>query len=811
MLTTLGGMWWFLLAFVLLVAVLILLRLDAAKRSGAAPRARAPEIDDGGQRLGSGTDDDEVDPSAQADDLGAEHPEQPEMPEHSEHTGQPEQFGQAEPFENAGPSESSDEFASEASDASDDSATTAGPGAAVFGGAAAAAGASAVVATGMASNDARDSDNAAHEGAVHEGAVNEGVANDGAVNDGAVDDDARAAGAPGGHDDSLGVGSPADYDDAAESAAFEDGTFPDDTFQDDTVEPATDADDPDDPDQADHADHADHADDAEESGSSMVLPAAAAGAGVAGLAGAAGTPKLTDRVRKFLHGRKPNRGPVAEPQPELEDPLADSPVVRWLEERDFAPTPTPAPDFRHGDFAGGLPALGTVSHGMFRGRRALMGVAGGRAVLALQRDTASDVVLDLSRPDVDGEPGFHDAGDVAVLEARTSDYGRLELVDRDRLADAVRDLPSDVRRVWAESEWLAATVDSANNPSTWDDTVMALHEAATVLAPLPPVGGRARPLPAEIDPGSPGAASGPDADPSGGIPEPAGWPTPETEASATGATDPMNFPAEPDDDFPEAADDSAAVSGVVEADDGANLGPAAAGAAGLAAADVARRSGHLRLVPDRNGDMRDLSDEPVVADRGDAQDADNADSADDAEPAEPDPFAEIMEPTDTVPSRGDVAADHLEPRPPLTRPTRGTGHTYPEDASVPPLAAGVNTGSGGIKPLGSEDDEDEIRSEVERFDAARIDGGSDLDTNDSGRHSSGRHAGKHEGEVPEWLRSELATPREGGRRRRRAEPDTDADAESDAADSDGSGSERPGAEPDVEQTMRIQLPPDVKD
>src|SRR5699024_10491768 len=80
-------------------------------------------------------------------------------------------------------------------------------------------------------------------------------------------------------------------------------------------------------------------------------------------------------------------------------------------------------------------------------RRAVVGVAGGRAVLALQRGPASDVVLDLSRPDVDAEPGFHDAGEVAALEARTSDYGRLELVDRDRLADAVRELPSDVRRV----------------------------------------------------------------------------------------------------------------------------------------------------------------------------------------------------------------------------------------------------------------------------------------------------------------------------------------------------------------------------
>src|SRR5699024_636160 len=146
------------------------------------------------------------------------------------------------------------------------------------------------------------------------------------------------------------------------------------------------------------------------------------------------------RVRRFLPARKPHRGadrPAPEAEPEPADPLAGSPGEQWLEQRAFAPTQTPAPDFRHGDFAGGLPARSTVSRGASGGRRASVGAAGGRAVLALQRGTASGLVLDLSRPDVDAEPGFHDAGEVAALEARTSDYGRLELVDRDRLADAV--------------------------------------------------------------------------------------------------------------------------------------------------------------------------------------------------------------------------------------------------------------------------------------------------------------------------------------------------------------------------------------
>ncbi|MFN7244731.1 MAG: hypothetical protein ACK4M5_16020, partial [Dietzia cercidiphylli] len=222
-------------------------------------------------------------------------------------------------------------------------------------------------------------------------------------------------------------------------------------------------------------------------------------------------PRLLDRVRGFLPARRQNgRLPEQEVLPAV-DPLADSPVVRWLEDREFEPTPTPPPEFRHGDFAGGLSALGTVSHGMFRGRRAIMGVTGGRTVLALRRDTASDVVLDLSRADVDAEPGFHDAGEVASLEARSSDYGRLDLIDRDRLTSAVGDVPVDVRRIWAEGEWVAATIDGVDDPSTWDDVVVALHSVADVLAPFPPIGGRARALPLEIDPGSPGAAAGPEA------------------------------------------------------------------------------------------------------------------------------------------------------------------------------------------------------------------------------------------------------------------------------------------------------------
>ncbi|MCT1712777.1 hypothetical protein M3B38_12485 [Dietzia cinnamea] len=567
------------------------------------------------------------------------------------------------------------------------------------------------------------------------------------------------------------------------------------------------------------------------------------------------SPRLLDKVRALLPARR-QRGtaPVSVEQAPA-DPLADSPVVRWLEDREFEPTPTPAPEFRHGDFAGGLAPLGTVSHGVFRGRRAIMGVTGGRTVLALRRDTASDVVLDLSRPDVDAEPGFHDAGEVGALEARTSDYGRLDLIDRDRLTEAVREVPADVRRVWAEGEWAAATIDGVDDPSSWDDVVMALHGVADVLAPFPPIGGRARALPAEIDPGAPAAAAGPEADPTvgmdgevgtgtHGLPAAAGLPGSENlvvvdnDRGETGSDTTRSGPAPVRVDAP--TSDATTTDATPTGDEPADDEPADDDP--VAPVPEPRRTGHLRLVPDRSG-ARDLTDVPVVADRGDTvlsadsdMPADSATAAEAAEPAEsgtepaeapaaePDPFAEIMDITGPVPARGDVAADHLAPRPPLSRPSRGIGQAYPEDASVPPLAAGAYSGEAAIKPLGSEDDEDEIRDEVERFDAARIDGGSDLGRAPAGRHGAGAAESAEEEtgrlSVAELAAKVGATPSTGRRRRRRAEdgvgdetaPDgTSGDDTDDLGNGRADSRERPGVDPDVEQTARLDIPPDIRD
>jgi hypothetical protein len=373
-----------------------------------------------------------------------------------------------------------------------------------------------------------------------------------------------------------------------------------------------------------------------------------------------------------------------------------------------------------------------------------------------------------------------------------------------------------------------------------------------------------------MDPGAPGAAEGPQADPTMGMDGEVGTGT----HGAAPMPDPEDFVVVDTTTAPDTTAPDTTAPGADAAWTPSNAPTASLPAVGAAPtgpgaqpASQARRSGHLRLVPDRPG-ARALTDAPVTADRGDATEesegpkpaatgsgpvgtepagtepvgtepADSTDteakaaSADGAAAEsvveESDPFAEIMEPSAPVEARGDVAADHLEPRPPLSRPTRGVGQAYPEDATVPPLAAGAATGGAGIKPLGSEDDEDEIRDEVERFDAARIDGGSDLDEGAGGRHGAPRRAAGRHGvdddvdpsevtqrfsvaELAARMGVDPAEMRSAGRRRRRAEEDDDAEGagKADAGEAER-GRERPGIEPDVEQTTRIVLPPDIRD
>lgn len=856
------ALFWFLLALVLLVAALVILRLDARQRGGGAR----------GQR--SATPDGVVGPSgegAEGDVAG------------SEGAGVIDDDDDPHSAAPAGEPDAADESAGDAGPAGDSGGPKLAPfqrAAAVAGSAGAAGATAAVSATGSGTDSGTDPDSAGEDAADAHKTMNEDAAA-AAGAEAEADAEVEHAAAAGEKPEA----GPAPEPEPAPAPAHEPVPAPAAAAAAETIS-ATKADTTSDAD-------AEAAADAE-----ALAAVTASGAYPAQSAKSASdpapldpseptvesSPRLLDRVRALLPARRAGgraNGRAIEPvEAEPVDPLAGSPVVRWLEDREFAPTPTPAPEFRHGDFAGGLSALGTVSHGVFRGRRAIMGVTGGRTVLALRRDTSSDVVLDLSRPDVDAEPGFHDAGEVGLLEARTSDYGRLDLIDRDRLTESVNDVPASVRRIWAEGEWVAATIDGVDDPGGWDDVVMALHGAADVLAPFPPIGGRARALPTEMDPGAPAAAQGPEADPTMGMDGEVGTgthgnaplPGPEDHVVVDTPTDP-GTPTEPDS--PTGPDTSTATDTPTGATPTSATPTGAEGKGG----SLPKRAGHLRLVPDRPA-ARDLSDVPVVADRGDAPDEVTADATAADPPAEgasagedaatdaatdavteaatdtaaeapvveePDPFAEIMEPSGPVEARGDVAADHLEPRPPLSRPTRGTGQAYPEDATVPPLAAGVATGGAGIKPLGSEDDEDEIRDEVERFDAARIDGGSDFDEPGTGRHGAPRHGsgGRHGAddvdpsevtqrlsvaELAERMGVDPAEMRSAGRRRRRAKEDDGndgdaADSEADAgpdhaadAGADGGtsgersrGRERPGIEPDVERTARIQLPPDIKD
>jgi|GEM_PF-5011423 len=687
-------------------------------------------------------------------------------------------------------------------------------------------------------------------------------------------------------------------------------------------------------------------------------------------------PTLFGRVRALFSGRgrddsREATGADAEGGNEHEaavDPLEGSPVVAWLETRGFEPTADPAPRFGRGDFAAGTPPLGAISTGVFRGRDALMGVSGGHTVLALRRPAATGTVVEFARDDVPADPALRHTGvsgrlGVATDDPRTS--GVLPtLVDRDRVDAVLVDVPPAVRRIWVEDDWAVATVDGRESIADWDDTVVALDTLVDVLAVLPPAGGRGRSLPVDTDPGAPGAAAGPAADPALGMDgtdmdlvemdtelvetdtelvetEPG-----PVETAAAEPVTPVTGDPGPDEhetpatartismaavrDTPESGTPGSDVeSGESDADeDGhhggrrAGLGAAVAGAAaaGLGALRN-RRAGHLRVVPEQSDSMRSLTDRPVVRDSGETDPARAGGEADPArdsgetapastggerpaepvpaprrtgstaidprtfaaggavpvpqapldpetepaqvEPVAPEPglFDELMN-TGAVPAnRGDVAADHLAPRPPLPRPSRATGQTVGGEATVPPLASAAPGVGGSIKPLGADGDEDtdEIRSDLEAFEAARLDGGHDpqppvaeretteptpvtesaaepdgttpettepelaepatTESETTEDDSDGRHGGHSEGiPLAELLRrADTPAPTRGARRHRAAaEEDTgDHGATGEGRGTDhGSAQARPrsgSVDPDLEETTRFEVPRELRD
>lgn len=676
-------------------------------------------------------------------------------------------------------------------------------------------------------------------------------------------------------------------------------------------------------------------------------------------------PTLFGRVRALFSGRgrddsSDTTDTDVEAGPEHEaaaDPLEGSPVVAWLETRGFEPTADPAPRFGRGDFAAGTPPLGAISTGVFRGRDALMGVSGGHTVLALRRPATTGTVVEFARDDVPADPALRHTGvsgrlGVATDDPRTS--GVLPtLVDRDRVDAVLVDVPPAVRRIWVEDDWAIATVDGRESIADWDDTVVALDTLVDVLAVLPPAGGRGRSLPVDTDPGAPGAAAGPAADPALGMdgtdmdlvetdtelveagtelveaepgpvetaaaepntPETGGPGPDEHETPATARTISMAAVR----DTPESGTPGGDVeSGESDTDgDGhhggrrAGLGAAVAGAAaaGLGALRN-RRAGHLRVVPEQSDSMRSLTDRPVVRDSGETDPARVGGETDPARdsgerPAEPAPaprrtgstaidprtfatggaasapqapldletepvevepaqvepvapepglFDELMN-TGAVPAnRGDVAADHLAPRPPLPRPSRATGQTVGGDASVPPLASAAPGVGGAIKPLGADGDEDtdEIRSDLEAFEAARLDGGHDpqppvadpepapapepaapetaepetaepepatTEPETTEPEPDGRHGGHSEGiPLAELLRrADTPAPTRGARRHRAAAEEDTGDhgaANEDHVADHGTGQTRPrggSVDPDLEETTRFEVPRELRD
>ncbi|WP_187974434.1 type III secretion system chaperone family protein [Corynebacterium poyangense] len=196
-------------------------------------------------------------------------------------------------------------------------------------------------------------------------------------------------------------------------------------------------------------------------------------------------------------------GPSA-PEPEVEKPTTGGfsiPMTQRRERRSWAETH--GWDFARTDpylddeWVRGAAASGAAPRDIVRGDIAgyemYLASLGHIPVMALRRGEASDVVVDIHRPDNVGEssedllpvtqlPGF----DVVATEVGPAD----RMIDG-RVRRALTQLPEAVRAVWLESDWAIAELERGSRQEVWDlvgEPLAMIADASRTLPPRGPAG-----------------------------------------------------------------------------------------------------------------------------------------------------------------------------------------------------------------------------------------------------------------------------------------------------------------------------------
>ncbi|MDF0530974.1 hypothetical protein P0W64_16080 [Tsukamurella sp. 8F] len=147
-----------------------------------------------------------------------------------------------------------------------------------------------------------------------------------------------------------------------------------------------------------------------------------------------------------------------------------------------------------------------VAHGTYFGAPAyVFDVRDAVTVVAVARDGASGVLLDLRAPDVEAprEPGMDPLGTVGprVLYTNNADVARR--VCDPRLVRLAEQVPAHIESLWNEGAWALAALPLTEIDADIDEALEAARQFRDLLRVLPPEGrGRAVP-PTPRDPGQP--------------------------------------------------------------------------------------------------------------------------------------------------------------------------------------------------------------------------------------------------------------------------------------------------------------------
>ncbi|GAB2509207.1 hypothetical protein CATRI_11935 [Corynebacterium atrinae] len=161
----------------------------------------------------------------------------------------------------------------------------------------------------------------------------------------------------------------------------------------------------------------------------------------------------------------------------------------WAEEKgfDFARSD----EYLNDEWSRGVASAGAVAKdivsGHAYGHELLLMDLGGVNVMAMRRGSASDVVVDIRRGEVDSDSeDLFEAIQVGDFRIFATDTGVAQRLIDQRITTALEVMPGTVTAVWMEADWVLAQTDRGTHAADWDDMLAPLALLADAAHALPP-------------------------------------------------------------------------------------------------------------------------------------------------------------------------------------------------------------------------------------------------------------------------------------------------------------------------------------